>query len=58
MNFVQKYTNIRVDKCTNIGVYLYQQQNIINFFKEVFLYENYKKTIRNKGKQLQQYFRY
>nr|DAX04103.1 MAG TPA: hypothetical protein [Bacteriophage sp.] len=34
---MQKYTNIRVDKCTNKGVCLYQQQNIINFLKEVFI---------------------
>ena len=48
MNFVQKYTNIRVDKCTNKGVYLYQQQNIINFLKEVFLMRITRKQLETK----------
>lgn len=48
MNFVQKHTNIRVDKYTNKGVYLYQQQNIINFLKEVFLMRITRKQLETK----------
>lgn len=40
MNFVQKYTNK--------GVYLYQQQNIINFLKEVFLMRITRKQLETK----------